>query len=372
MMDTPSAQELGTRGVVAMSGGVDSSVVAAMLAREGHEVVGISMRLYETAPKSDRSCCSPDDLFDARSVASSLGMPFYVANYVDAFRARVMDYFVEEYKRGRTPNPCVACNNHLKFDTLLERTRALGGAWLATGHYARIEQDGERWRLLRGVDRGKDQSYFLCGLPRPWLGQIRFPLGGMTKEQVRALAEAWGLDTARKPESQEICFVTGNDYRAFVEERLQAQERIPGRVVHLNGEVLGQHDGIHRFTVGQRRGLGIAAGDPIYVLRVDAHTGDVVVGPKDGLDCAGFIADRPNWLRWEEAPESFSAQVQIRYRSSAVPARAELLGAGRQVRVTFEEPQRAIAPGQMAVFYDGEEVLGGATIEMAYPTGGAA
>lgn len=348
-----------------MSGGVDSSVAAALLAEAGYDVVAISMRLYETAPRSDRSCCSPDDMFDARSVATGLGIPFYVANYVEAFQERVIDYFVKEYQRGRTPNPCVACNNHLKFDVLLSRTRALGGAWLATGHYARIEEREGRWCLLKGVDPGKDQSYFLYGLPRPLLPRIRFPLGGLHKEQVRELAQARGLTTAQKPESQEICFVTGASYKDFVRQRLDQAQVKPGRLVHLDGTVMGPHDGVHRFTVGQRKGLGLAWHEPLFVLRVDAQSGDVVVGPKQALEARGFQADGCNWLRWEAPPESFQAQVKIRYRSEPVPATVQVLEQGRRVEVLFEESQRAVAPGQVAVFYDGDEVLGGATIEMA-------
>jgi tRNA-specific 2-thiouridylase len=354
------------RGVVAMSGGVDSSVAAALLVEEGHEVVGISMRLYEAPPTSDRSCCSPDDLFDARHVASGLGIPFYVANYVEAFQERVIDYFVQEYRKGRTPNPCVACNNHLKFDVLLGRTRALGGAWLATGHYARVERVGDRWALLKGVDPAKDQSYFLYGLPRALLGQIRFPLGALTKEEVRAMATARGLTTAQKPESQEICFVTGTSYRDFVKARLAQEEIKPGRLLHQDGRVMGTHEGVHQFTVGQRKGLGLDWHETLYVLRVDARSGDVVVGPQRGLEASGFEAQDAHWLRWEAPPARFLAQVKIRYRAEPEDASVEVLDDGR-VRVTFDQPQRAVAPGQVAVFYDGDEVLGGAVIELALP-----
>lgn len=357
-------ENIGSRGVIAMSGGVDSSVAAALLVEEGHDVVAISMRLYESAPTSDRSCCSPDDMFDARSVANKVGVPFYVANYVDAFRERVIDYFVAEYRRGRTPNPCVACNNHLKFDVLLSRTRALGGAWLATGHYARIEEEDGRWKLLKGVDSTKDQSYFLCGLPRPLLSRIRFPLGGMTKETVREIAERFGLSTAQKAESQEICFVTGGSYKDFVRAKLDANEIKPGNFVLQDGEIIGQHEGIHQFTIGQRRGLGLPWHEPLFVLRVDAGTGNVVVGPKQGLNARGFRGDRCNWLRWDVPPATFEAEVKIRYRARPVPALVKITEGGERVEVEFKDPQRAVAPGQMAVFYDGDEVLGGSTIEM--------
>jgi tRNA-specific 2-thiouridylase len=349
-----------------MSGGVDSSVAAALLRKDGHEVVAISMRLYDVAPKSDRSCCSPDDMFDARRVAAKLEIPFYVANYVDAFQERVIDYFVEEYRRGRTPNPCVACNNHLKFEVLLGRTRELGGAWLATGHYARIEKDGDRWRLLKARDLSKDQSYFLCGLPREMLGRIRFPLGDLTKTEVRALAEEAGLPTAHKPESQEICFVTGTSYRDFVKERLESHDVIPGNIVLEDGQVLGTHDGIHGFTIGQRRGLGIAWHEPLFVKRVVPETGDVVVGLKSELLAGGLVASACNWLRWDTPPGPFDAEVKIRYRAQPVPCAVRPQTDG-SVLVMFDEAQRSVTPGQYAVFYDGEEVLGGACIDMALP-----
>ncbi len=364
---TPDAQSqtIGQRGVIAMSGGVDSSVAAALLREQGYDAVAVSMRLYEAPPRSDRSCCSPDDLFDARSVAAMLDIPFYVANYVEAFQQTVIDYFVEEYRRGRTPNPCVACNNHLKFDVLLGRTRALGGAWLATGHYARIEYDGERHKLLKGVDPTKDQSYFLCGLPRDLLGRIRFPLGAMTKDEVRDHAERLGLPTAQKAESQEICFVTGKSYKDFVRQRLDGQEVRPGNLVMDDGTILGQHDGVHRFTIGQRKGLGVAWSEPLFVQRIDVESGDVIVTTRKGLDAHSFVAERCNWLRWDVPPESFEAEVKIRYRSRPVKCRVTSRRDGRQVQVEFEQPQRAVAPGQYAVFYDGDEVLGGATIEAA-------
>ena len=356
-----------------MSGGVDSSVTAALLVEQGLDVVADSMRLYKTPPKSDRSCCSPDDLFDARSVAAQLDIPFYVANYVEAFQERVIDYFVGEYKRGRTPNPCVACNDHLKFDVLLGRTRALGGGWLATGHYARVEyvEAEDRWRMLRGVDRGKDQSYFLCGLPRPLLERIRFPLGGMTKDEVRAEAERLGLHTAHKAESQEICFVTGKSYAEFVKARLAEEEVKSGNIILEDGTLIGEHEGIHAFTIGQRRGLGIAWHEPLFVQKVIPETGDVVVTTRQGLEVDALEADRCNWLRWETPPGPFDAMVQYRYRAKAVPCRVTPMKGGQEVRVVFETPQRAVAPGQIAAFYLGDEVLGGGTINATMRGDGA-
>lgn len=351
------------RGIIAMSGGVDSSVAAALLVEQGHDVVGISMRLTDAPPSDGRSCCSPDDLFDARTVAARLGVPFYVSNYVDEFRLRVIDYFVEEYRRGRTPNPCIACNDRVKFDILLAQARELGGSWLATGHYARTVCEDGRWRLLRGIDPGKDQSYFLFGIPRGDLGRIRFPLGAMTKTEVRALAEARDLVTARKSESQEICFVVGESYADFVARELGQDKPGPGVFRHVDGRVLGEHDGVHGYTIGQRRGLGISWSEPLYVLRLDVASNTVVVGPRAGLDATALRASGCNWLKWEVPPGPFDAEVQIRYRSRQVSARVISSDDGRGFELRFEQPQRGVAPGQAAVIYDGDEVVGGGFID---------
>lgn len=354
------------RVVVAMSGGVDSSVAAAMLAKQGFDAVGISMRLYSTPPESfSKSCCSPDDLFDARAVADSLSIPFYVANYEEAFRERVIDYFVEEYKRGRTPNPCVACNDHLKFDILLKRSLALGAKYLATGHFARIDRSGDEPRLLRGLDRSKDQSYFLFGLPREALGRILFPLGELTKEEVRMVAREMGLETAEKPESQEICFVGGNDYKDFVAKLISEQEKTPGQIVTETGEVLGEHDGIHQFTVGQRRGLGLSYHHPLYVKAIRPEDGTVIVGGKDSLWARGFTVDRCNWLAFERPPKTMRCSVKIRYAGEPVPALLSVGDDPTTAFVEFQDPQRAVTPGQVAVLYRGEEVLGGGWIKEA-------
>jgi tRNA-specific 2-thiouridylase len=362
--------DLGTivddRVVVAMSGGVDSSVTAALCAEQGHDAVGISMRLYST-PQEDysKSCCSPDDLFDARQVASSVDMPFYVANYEEVFRERVIDYFVDEYRRGRTPNPCVACNNHLKFDILLDRCLALGSRYLATGHYARIDRSGEVPKLKRGVDPEKDQSYFLFGIPREALSQILFPLGGMQKSEVRQHAERLGLATADKPESHEICFVGGGDYKEYVQERLGERDQTPGEIVHQNGKVMGEHDGIHQFTIGQRRGLGLSHHERLYVQSIRPEDGTVVVGPKDGLNARGLVAERCNWLSFDRPNGPLECDVQIRYRTEPVPALVTVGEDAETAFVEFVEPQKAVTPGQAAVFYRGDEVLGGGFIEEA-------
>ncbi len=362
--DDAIASAVKDRVVVAMSGGVDSSVTAGILARQGYDAVGISMRLYSTPQDSySKSCCSPDDLFDARAVADSLEIPFYVANYEEEFQKRVISYFVEEYRRGRTPNPCVACNDHLKFDILLERSLALGAKYLATGHFARIDRSGEVPKLLRGVDRHKDQSYFLFGLPRQALSRIIFPLGEMEKDEVRAVARSLDLETAEKPESQEICFVGGGDYKEFVADLLSERETTPGKIVTTDGEVLGDHDGIHQYTIGQRRGLGISYHEALYVKAIRPDDGTVVVGSRDHLLSRGLVAERCNWLSFDRPPGPLECEVKIRYGSPAVPALVTVGDDLHTAFVEFEEPQRAVTPGQAAVFYRGEEVLGGGWIE---------
>ena len=373
--DGPSMPErIDTDGrvVVAMSGGVDSSVVAAWLADQGHDVVGISMRLYAEPKAAGKSCCSPDDLYDARAIAASHGFPFYVANYQQAFQERVVDYFVSEYRNGRTPSPCILCNDHLKFDILLERMLALGGDTLVTGHYARIEERDGRWQLLRGVDRRKDQSYFLFGLQRDVLPNIRFPLGGLVKHEVRELGRRLGVATADKAESQDICFVGGGSYVDVLEEHFQEGDVKPGNLVRKStGEVLGEHAGIHRFTVGQRRGLGISYKEPLFVRSIDAASGTVFVGTRDEVNETTFTIERCNWLRWECPPEEFEAVVKVRYRHQAVACAVRMKEDGTGV-VTLVEAERGIAPGQAAVFYHGDEVLGGGWIDEVITSGDAA
>ena len=298
-------------------------------------------------------------------VADTLGIPFYVANYQDEFKARVIDYFVEEYKRGRTPNPCVACNNHLKFDILLKRSLALGAKYLATGHFARIDRSGEVPVMRTGLDENKDQSYFLFGIPREALSRIVFPLGELTKEEVRDYALGMNLETAEKPESQEICFVEGRSYRDFLEERIKQGESTPGKFMHVDGQVLGEHDGIHQFTIGQRKGLGLSWHEPLYVQAIRPEEGTVVVGPKRGLFARGLVAERCNWLSFERPPGILECEARIRYRSKPVKAVVTVGEDASMAMVEFEEPQRAVAPGQAVVFYRGDEVLGGGWIEEA-------
>lgn len=343
--------------VVALSGGVDSATAAALLVEAGQRVVGLTLRLYDargTAASSGGRCCGPRDVEDARQVCAHLGVPFYVVDHEEEFRAAVIDDFVAEYAAGRTPNPCVKCNEHVKFGPLLGRARALGASQMATGHYARLEGG----RLRRAVDEAKDQSYFLFAMPRAVRDFVQFPLGGMTKDEVRGHAARLGLPNAVKPESQEICFVPDGDHAGFVSRRAAME---PGAIVDDRGEVVGSHQGVHGFTVGQRRGLGVARGAPQYVVSVDALRRRVTVGPRERLAREQIqVAD----VRWAgTAPDgAFTAAVQVRHRHR--PAAARVTPDGARATVELERPlESGAAPGQAAVFYDGDVVLGGGWIE---------
>ncbi|MBS0207818.1 MAG: tRNA 2-thiouridine(34) synthase MnmA [Planctomycetes bacterium] len=383
------------RIVLAMSGGVDSSAAAYLLRQAGHEVIGLFMKhgvaesatacqstgatnaaAHGTATGStfnlpivslpgepQHGCCTAADAADARRVADALDIPFYALNFDEQF-GRIVDYFVDEYIAGRTPNPCVVCNNWLKFGKLCDYADSVGAEFIATGHYAQLDA-GPRPVLRRGIDPSKDQSYVLFGVARERLQRIMLPIGGYRKSEVRVIARQAGLRVADKRDSQEICFVTDNDYAGFVERRLQSTGHDVldrgGELVTVEGDIVGRHDGVQHFTIGQRKGLGVAFGEPRYVVRIDADTRRVVIGTREQLGRTRFTANRANWLI--DAPESpFECAVQIRYQSRAVPARVTPLADGR-LDFELHEPATGVAPGQAAVCYAGDQVLGGGWIE---------
>jgi tRNA-uridine 2-sulfurtransferase len=359
-----------------MSGGVDSSTVAAMLRAHGHQVIGLTMQLWNQRRLAGRPgmpeavqgrCCSLDDVYDARRVAETLGIPYYVVNHEERFERDVVRPFVEEYLSGRTPIPCSLCNNHLKFDQLLIVAQQIGADALATGHYAQVEFDTQRgrWLLKRAADLVKDQTYFLFGLTQDQLSRTLFPLGEMTKAQVRERARQHGLALAEKPDSQEICFVPGGDYKNFLDAYLEEQDgSLPetvGEVVTTDGRVIGEHSGIHNFTVGQRKGLGVATGSPLYVIQINGAKRQVIVGNQDELYSRTLRARGVNLISMDDLREPTSVRVKIRHKH--VPAAAIIEKSGPdEILATFDQPQRAITPGQAAVFYDGAIVVGGGWI----------
>ena len=365
------------RVVVGMSGGVDSSVAAALLKYQGHDVIGIMLRLWsepgdtgEDAPaQHENKCCSLESMSDARNVAAQLDIPFYVLNVEEPFQHHIVDFFYDEYTAGRTPNPCLRCNRFIRFTLLLERARAFGAEYLATGHYVRLEHDastGDK-RLMRGISDEKDQSYVLHVLSQEQLQHAMFPLGDYSKPVVRKMAEEFGLPVARKAESQEICFVASNDYRGFMRRYATATGRPlpqPGEVVSENGTVLGRHNGLPFYTVGQRKGLGIAAREPLHVLKLDTTTNQVIVGPAARLDRNAFCVRDLTFTSTRPPTSPFAAEVKVRYKATPVPAVVTVLDGGH-AEIALEHPLRAITPGQAAVFYCRERpdvVLGGGII----------
>lgn len=362
---------------VAMSGGVDSSTVAAILCEQNQPIVGLTMQLWNQqrlpglAPDgATHRCCSLDDVYDAKRVAQHFGFPHYVVNFENRFEETVVRPFVEDYLAGRTPIPCTLCNNYVKFDQLIVTARQIGAERLATGHYARIRFNPEtrRHELLRARDESKDQSYFLFGLTQEQMSRTAFPLGELTKDEVRAIARRTGVPVAEKPESQEICFVPSGNYVRFIEAYLAEQGSAlpaeigePGELVTTNGEVIGEHPGVHHFTVGQRRGLGVAAGRPLYVVTVDHASNRVIVGSDEELRTPACEMRDVNWIAVAEPAQPLHATVKIRNRHVPAAATVEPLDTGRAC-VKFEVPQRAVTPGQAAVFYSGDVVLGGGWI----------
>ncbi|HPL52732.1 MAG TPA: tRNA 2-thiouridine(34) synthase MnmA [Bacillota bacterium] len=355
------------RVVTGMSGGVDSSVAAYLLKQQGYDVIGVTMQIWQDKSKAtlerEGGCCSLSAVEDARRVCDKLGIPFYVMNFKQIFEKKVIDYFVDEYLMGRTPNPCIACNRFIKFDALLERAKALEAEYVATGHYAKVmyDEDYKRYIIRKSDSPLKDQTYVLYNLTQDQLGHILMPLGDYNKEQVREIARELGLRTANKPESQEICFVEDNNYGRFINER-RGDEIKPGMFVDVRGNKLGNHKGIAHYTVGQRKGLGISIGKPLYVVEIIPEKNLVVLGDETEVFGRELRASQMNYIAFEKLEEPIDVKAKIRYSAREADAKVIPMG-NKRVRVVFEEPQRAITPGQAVVFYQGDVLVGGGTIE---------
>ena len=349
--------------LIAMSGGVDSSVAAFLMKEQGCECIGATMKLFhneDIGVSRIKTCCSLEDVEDARLVALRLGIPYYVFNFSDDFKGQVIDRFISSYERGATPNPCIDCNRYLKFERLYERARILGCDAIVTGHYARIEQENGRWLLKKSLDESKDQSYVLYSLTQDQLAHTRLPLGAMHKSETRRIAEEQGFYNADKPDSQDICFVPDGDYAGFI-ARYTGRDCPTGDFVDESGRVLGRHKGIVHYTVGQRKGLGIAADAPLYVKRIDAQENRVVLSGNDALFSRELTANDFNWIAYDVPPRELRATARVRYHQREQAATVTVLEDGH-VHLVFDEPQRAITPGQALVLYDGDTVLGGGTI----------
>ena len=352
------------KAMIAMSGGVDSSVAAWLMKRDGYDCMGVTMRLFageDSCERKGHTCCSLDDVEDARSVARQLGIPYFVFNFTEDFGTQIMERFVCAYENGFTPNPCIDCNRYMKFEKLMKRAKELDYDYVVTGHYARIEEQGGKFLLKKAIDEKKDQSYVLYSLTQEQLAHTLFPLGGMTKPQIREMAEEQGLINARKHDSQDICFVPDGDYAAYIEE--EAGVKVPeGNFVLTDGTVLGRHKGITHYTVGQRKGLGLALGYPAFVLEIRPETNEVVIGTKEESMTTQLRARNLNFMAVEDLTEPLHVFTKIRYNHKGAWCTIEKTGED-EVLCTFDEPQRAVTPGQAVVFYDGEYVLGGGTIQ---------